>query len=335
MRKWINFLMAALVGSSVSYLQADAGQATFEVGYRRDNVSWRQKDDSSFPGFESSTRFENVDIIQLGLRGRTNIGCNVYVRGAATWGWVLEGDFEQTYATTAGAGGSFEGSSSSSTTTVEDSDSSSGVFNALRRVAKQKDIVDDQYVYGIDFAFGYPFYFCDCSLAVAPTIGYAFDEQNFRVQNSGFKLDSGSTGEEVAGLVIREGSDCSWHKFVSRWYGPYVGFDLGYKPATDCWSIGAEIAWRFRNQFKAKRHDDATDGRDFHASHAHGWLFRLAADYELCNCWLVGASFAYQDLSVTKHNHHSGSESSLSLGDGIHTNKWRSFNLNLAIGHKF
>ena len=41
------------------------------------------------------TKFKDLDIFQIGVQGRTTLGCNFYVRGNAYWGWILDGNFER------------------------------------------------------------------------------------------------------------------------------------------------------------------------------------------------------------------------------------------------
>ena len=79
MRKWITFLMTLLVGSGVSYANAGMGQVEFEAGYRHDNISWRHRVPSCDPFIKESTRFHDLDIFQIGLSGRTTLGCNLYL----------------------------------------------------------------------------------------------------------------------------------------------------------------------------------------------------------------------------------------------------------------
>ena len=94
MRKWITLLMTLLVGCR-SYANANLGQVSFEAGYRRDNIGWRQRFPSDDPVFSSSTRFQDLDIFQIGVRARTTLGYNLYLRANAYWGWILDGDYKR------------------------------------------------------------------------------------------------------------------------------------------------------------------------------------------------------------------------------------------------
>jgi hypothetical protein len=90
--------MTLLVGCG-SYANANTGQVTFEAGYRRDNINWRHRFPSDDPIVSSNTRFQDLDIFQIGVHARTTIGCNFYVRANAYWGWILDGEFDRSVST--------------------------------------------------------------------------------------------------------------------------------------------------------------------------------------------------------------------------------------------
>lgn len=331
MRTWITFLMTLLVGSSISYANADAGQVSFEAGYRRDNLSWNHSFPSSDPIVSTSSKFKDLDIFQIGLKGRTTVGCNLYLRANAYWGWILDGDFKQS-ATIYGSNGY---------------DNSFGGANFNRGFEFSSDsqgAIDDKYVYGVGAAIGYPFYFCDCTTVLAPVIGYAVDEQNVQLESGGFDF-SGCDGV----FVPVKGSGCCTEKFITRWYGPFVGLDFSYRPCNECWSLYAELEYHWGN-FRGKRHN--THSFDFfdqgnHSSHnATGWVFAAGADYDLCNCWTVGFSVKFQDWSASRHRRHSfdnndyqdyffSDNSGCCNSRARDGHKWHSYAINLTLGHSF
>ena len=175
MRKWITLLMTLLVGCG-SYANANTGQVSFEAGYRRDTINWRLRVPSDDPFLTQNYRFKDLDIFQIGIHGRTTLPYNIYVRGCAYWGWILEGDYERNINTYVSPYDSSD----------FDSNFKMGFGDRIRST------IDDKYVFGVSGAIGYPFYFCDCTIAIAPVVGYAFDEQNIRVDDEGFSKFGGT-----------------------------------------------------------------------------------------------------------------------------------------------
>lgn len=328
MRKWITLLMTCLVAGSVSYANANVGQVDFEAGYRRDNISWKLRAPSDDPVVSTSHRFKDLDIFQIGLNGRTTIGCNFYLRANAYWGWILDGEFERH---------------------VETSFSDYGCgcddfefgFNS-----HAKTTIDDQYVYGVGAAIGYPFYFCDCSAIIAPVIGYAFDQQNIKVENVQFNGDfrNESCYSDYYSSCSEE--SCCDQSFHNKWYGPFVGVDFNYQPCNACWNVYADIEYHWGN-FTGHRSGldgfNSFDRHDRKSNEATAWVFALGGDYALCDCWTIGFSLKFQDWAANRHHRQNDSADDDFFGygerccnDRVKTNhKWHSYAINLTVGHDF
>jgi len=320
MRKWITLLMTLLVAGSASYANANTGQVNLEAGYRRDTIEWRNRFPSDDPIFSSSHRFKDLDIFQIGLNGRTTIGCNFYLRANAYWGWILDGDFRH-----------------SAKTTVSDyynSDLDVGFSNETRSV------IDERYVYGVGAAIGYPFYFCDCTTMIAPVIGYAFDEQVIRVDDGDFAdLRFADSYESRSYSEVSGNKGCCRQTFNSRWYGPYVGVDFNYRPYNDCWNVYAEVEFHwgcFRGRRSHQSYEDFSGNLSSHDARA--WVIGGGAEYELCNHWTVGLSFKVQDWQGNRHHRIDRSEDKDESGyreRSRNNNKWRSYAINLTFGRDF
>jgi len=323
-KSWITALMTLLVGCS-TYANANTGQVTFEAGYRRDNIEWKSHFPSHDPIVEGSTKFKDLDIFQIGVGARATICRNVYVRGNAYWGWILDGDFERKASVNI-----------SVPSYLIDEDVHVGFFDS------HKSTVDDQYVFGLSAAVGYPFYFCDCTMAIAPVIGYSFDEQNVRAHDRDIRLFE-SYGDEEGG--------CCDRTFISRWYGGLVGLDFDWHPCNACFNIWAQVEYHW-GSFRGKTSHgfdeyydfDSVLTRDRHSHRATAWLFAAGFEYDLCNCWVVGLSVKFQDWSAHRHHRNCFEESSsygefdiASRCDGraSDSNKWRSYAINLNFGRDF
>lgn len=336
MRKWITLLMA-LVGSSVSYADATAGQVNLEAGYRHDDISWRHRFPSDHPVFSSNTRFKDLDIFQLALDGRMTVCYNLYLRGNAYWGWILDGDFKH---------------KGTAYFNPFDYGSGSGQDFNFALDSDHHNVIDDKYVYGVSGAIGYPFYFCDCTTSVAPVIGYAIDEQNIHIDDEGFALANFDEGSYYSGcynddfLFPVSGNNSSRRKFISKWYGPFVGLDFNFRPyCNDCWDFYAQVEYHWGN-FKGKRHNlgfNFLDNGDHRSHDSRGWVFKFGADYDLCSCWTVGFSVKFQDWVAHRHHRRfdSGSEEELFVSGSERehrrrtTDKWNSYAINLTIGRAF
>lgn len=330
--------MTLLVGSTVSSANATTGQVNLEAGYRRDDISWRHRFPSDSPVFSSNTKFRDIDIFQLALDGRMIIGCNLYIRGNAYWGWILDGNFKhngRTYLDPFDNGGYEQ----------------DGLNLALD--SHRRNIIDDKYVYGAAAAVGYPFYFCDCTTSVAPVIGYGVDEQNININSEeGFDLshfgdDSCYYGNDGGGqgfLIPVDGSGCCDRKFISKWYGPFVGLDFNFRPyCSDCWDFYALVEFHWGN-FKGKRHLNGFnffDRHDHRSNDVRGWVIKFGADYDLSNCWTVGFSVKIQDWVAHRHHRDDSSDANADFfidGSGHRkqtTDKWNSYAINLTVGRAF
>lgn len=311
MRKWITLLMTCLVVGN--YANAFNGQVNLEAGYRRDNISWKNRFPSDDPKYSSTERFKDLDIFQLGVDARSSVGCNFYVRANAYWGWILDGDFEQSFRHDIG-----------------DSSDSGVVFGFEGR---NKTVIDDKYVYGVGAAIGYPFFFCDCTTVIAPVIGYAFDEQSVQLDNKRF--DQGSYAASGCG------DRCCRQTFNSRWYGPFVGVDFNYHPYCSCWNIYGDVEFHwgdFRGRRNHAQYDDSGFNNHNPTSHdSRGWVFDIGAEYDLNNCWAVGFSLKFQDWNANRHHHRdvSGSYSGNYGDKERNNNKWRSYAINFVVGKEF
>lgn len=318
MRNWITLLMTLLVGFG-SYANANTGQVLFEAGYRRDTIDWRHRFPSNDPFVTSSLRFKDLDIFQIGVHGRTTLGCNFYARGSAYWGWILDGDFKRGINAYIDPNG-----------VPFDNNQFHVGFSDHNRTT-----IDDKYVFGLNAAIGYPFYFCDCTMILAPVIGYSFDEQNLRLDDEGFRFDDYcDTGEKR----------CCNHAFISRWYGPFVGLDFDWRPWNSCFNVWAEVEWHW-GSFRGKRShfDDFNwfdDGN--RSSHkATAWVFSAGLDYDLCNDWTIGLSVKFQNWAANRH--HKFCDRNFDefymdnfCDDRVRTNhKWRSYAINLTLGRDF
>lgn len=319
MRKWITFLMTFLVGSA-SYVNATMGDVNVFAGYRHDSVEWKSHVPSHDPLLKQSTKFKDISIFQIGVNARSTIGCNFYARAEATLGWVLDGEVKRKGSIKDHFSDSYSGYGSGYGYDSFDT------FNE-REI---RTAIDEKYVYDVNLAIGYPFYFCDCSAVVAPVIGYSVDAQNFSSHGNDFRL-----GSDYCGNYLSEGSDCCRHSVFYRWYGPFVGVDFNYRPYHDCWSLYAAAEYHWGRCKVKNAHDFTNEGRFSHHSDMDGWVVNLGADYQMNECWNVGLYLKFTDFCASKHHRNWDSENSESGPKGKHHTNWNSYAVNIEFGRQF
>lgn len=320
MRKWMNFLMTFLV-ASYGYVNAESSLVEFEAGYRHDSINWRANSDDVV---STKTHFKNIDIFQIGVNGRTSIPYNFYARASAHWGWIIDGDLEE------------------STRVGFSAFPVSGLSANFEVGERIENVLDGKFVYDLDIAVGYPFYFCDYAMSVSPVVGYSVDEQNLRVEgNQGLVFEADSiTGALVPVLE----NSCCHSRFISQFWGPFVGADFEYVPCDAQWSLYAAFEYHFARH-KIKRHGasigiDGFDNFHRHSRRAYGWVFDIGGEYEMENMWTVGLDFQWKDFRTTRRHHYFGDSSYGSTADlsidGFrdHTT-WHSYAISVTAGHRF
>lgn len=307
MRKWMSFLMTFLVGAS-SYANANVSTVALEFSYRQDNIHLTNH---LTENFETRQNFRDLDIFQIGAKGKFNLCYNLYLRASGSWGWVLDGRFDNKF--------------------LAELSGSDGSLDFTRTV---KNVADDRYVFDGTVALGYPFYFCDCTVSFAPTVGYSFDEQNLRVDVCNTESSSGSN------FAFQD--NCCKHKFINRWFGPFIGVDLEYRPYNESWNLYAELEFHWA-RYKGRRQDGfIADGfHEVHSRHGHGVVFNIGAEYDFCNEWTTGLAVKFTDFRAHRNKHHfsSGSESESDFSGGFDHNgvkaKWRSYAVTASVGRAF
>lgn len=282
MRKWITLLMTLCSSYSVA---SNDTVFQFLAGYRHDTLSWDVQVPRCDPIFKTSSHYEDIQIFQIGVKGRANLGCNFYTRGTFNLGWVLDGNHKDK-------------------TRFYNPNLDNECFDPVHYDESvswsDRNVVDGRFVLDLDLAFGYPFYFCNCQAYIAPVIGYAFNEQYLTDdENSGFFVgEENGNGHEFFGQ-----RDCCTSKFISKWYGPFIGLDFNYDSCC-CWNFYAALEYHWVGQ-KTKRHGATSfgcfDDWQHHYNNARGVVANFGVDYEWCNCWSLGLDFTYRDFVAHRH----------------------------------
>jgi len=270
----VDYLLNDMFSRNYILLNCCYGRCKWTYRLSHDMLSFDNKVPRRNPLFKEKAEFKNVDIFQIGVNAKTTLGCNFYGRAEATFGWVLDGEVER---------------KASLRQRVFDDYS-----NGFERVDEQKhkNLIDDRYVYDINAAVGYPFYFCDYTTVVAPVVGYAFNSQTFcGYDNFAFNPDNCSSAE----------TSCCKRSLLTRWYGPFVGVDMNYRACNDSWNFFGAVEYHFGRLKTRRSVDNSINDRFSTHSNMDGWVVNVGADKEINDQWTVGLYFKYSDFTGSKN----------------------------------
>jgi hypothetical protein len=281
MRNWITLLTSVFVNSVISINAMESrSYLEFDAGYRHDSVSSKFIMPSPTPLLKDRLHFKEINIFQIGLQGKTMIdyGCgNFFVRASADYGWILDGDVDEKM----------------EVISLEEDDVE---FDIALEV---ENILDGKYVADLSIAIGFPCYFCDSSVALAPVIGYSYNIQNYKVDR--LKRSFFMSSPESPPTIELE-DNCCRDAYVNSWYGPFLGIDINYTP-NSCLNLYGQFEYHLTH-FKGKRQSDINVGivDDHHHStrKAHGAIVRLGLDYMFCDCWYAGLNATYMNFRSHK-----------------------------------
>lgn len=269
MRKLFVTLMASLLSYSAAFaFWPEAAESSFSigVGYRQDKLEWETKADTPLNDhtakLSSELSWKDLNIWQIQAKGRY-VNCdNIYFRGYANYGWIVDGkvtdkDF-----------------------IAFDDEGSCEEFE----VARSKADSDHGHVYDVSLGLGYQFRMCDDTVALTPVVGYSWHGQHLRLEH----------GKQC---IPTEESISDLHSgYKTRWYGPWLGLDFDYRFCYD-WTFFAsyEYHWAsYRGRGDWNLREDILG--DFHhrSRRAYGNTVTVGINWELCDCWTVGVTGQWQ-----------------------------------------
>lgn len=245
----------------------DNGEITFSLttGYRKDHFQWSiaGNSDGTNPNILSELTWTDVDSYQITLANRSIFNRRFYLRGELNYAFVKNGSIQDSDYKEDGRGDEYSRSYSESS--------------------------GDQ-IWDITLGCGYPFYFFNKRLLVAPLLGYAYHKQNFRITDGKQVITSGT----LPALGPLQGLESTYR---TAWVGPWAGVDLRYyigglhDTAHRPMELGlsfefhyadydAEANWNLRQDLEhpvSFEHLDTGIGIEMAAE----WLIHLAAKWDL------------------------------------------------------
>jgi hypothetical protein len=246
-------------------------EAIFSGGYRRDDLDWNIAGTilGQYVNVLSELEWDDIESYQVKFEGRFVIPKIIAFRGIADYGWIFDGE-------------------------VQDSDYLGD--NRTLEFSRSNNSADDGDVWDVSLAVGYPFRTGrDVVGTITPLVGYSYHEQNLTMTD-GFQT--------IPPLGSFPGLDSTYD---TEWKGPWVGIDLNFKAAEHKsvahrfetffsyeyhWAdYDAEADWNLRTDFqhpKSFTHD--ADGR--------GWIIRAGFNFVLHRNVALNFNFDYQDWST-------------------------------------
>jgi hypothetical protein len=169
---------------------------SLSVGLRQDSFEWSiaGHSDGTDPNVRSELTWSNVDSYQLQLSNRTCVESRLYFRADFNYAWIQDG-------------------------TLRDSD-----YNQDNRNGEYSRSISEtsgDQLWDLSAGVGYPFFFINRRLMVAPLVGGSLHKQNFRITDGRQEItwENGPTTESLAGLNTT---------YRAKWMGPWVGCDVRY-----------------------------------------------------------------------------------------------------------
>jgi hypothetical protein len=281
---------------------------TFNAGYRVDNLDWNiaGNDNGNNPNVLSELTWDDVESYQVKFQGSVVWPNIIAIRGYANYGWIFDGDNQ---------------------------DSDYWEDNRTLEFSRSNNSTDDDNVWDASLAIGYPIRFGQTVLGtLTPLLGYSYHEQNLNITDG---------HQTIPNLGPFPGLDSSYD---TEWYGPWIGFDLRFK-AKEITTFAhrfetyvtyeyhwadyyAEANWNLREVFahpKSFEHD--ADG--------NGWKIGAGFNLWFHRNWALNFNYDYQDWSTD------GGTDKVFFSDGrtevtrLNEVNWTSYALSLGVSLRF
>jgi len=294
-------------------------ELVLSAGYRVDNFDWNIAGDihGNNPNILSELSWEDLEIYQLELYNKTIVGEVIYLRGSLGYGWIKDGDNQDS-------------------DYLED--------NRSLEFSRSNNDADDGDTLDASLGIGHPFTFGSGFVGLTPLVGYSYHEQNLTMTNGNqtitwISLDPDFPDGPPLGPML--GLDSTYE---AQWKGPWVGFDLiftskavhrylaqveAYVNLEYHWAdYCAEADWNLRTDFahpKSFEHD--ADG--------HGIILSAGWNVVWSGHWALNANFDYQDWSTD----HGTDRTFFSDGSVEETRlnevDWRSYAIMVGLSYRF
>ncbi len=254
LKRWF---LASLVAMSV-HSTANAYETlmfNFGTGYREDGMKFTTTDDSGVPVIRQEKKWRDMKILPAMISLSYVSNCKIYARGYATYGRVYDGTgFDRLF---------------------ED--------DVINDASSFRGCADRGEVFDFNGGLGYQLRSCDRRFSISPLIGYAHNEQHFRLYRMHTLADPDTVLDETH------------QSFMPLWRGPWLGVDASIGPICKFRAYGGwEFHWLLYRATGSETGPAGADRFFRHKANGYGQFIWGGVNYECCKNWSFGLQGTYQ-----------------------------------------
>ncbi len=281
---------------------------TFSAGYRNDDLEWDIGGyyNGQYVNVLSELTWDDIESFQVKFQGSLLIPNIIAFRGIANYGWIFDGDNQDS---------DFEGD------------------DRTQEFSRSNNNADDGEVWDVSLAVGYPLRWGRFVVGtITPLVGYSHHEQN---------LEMSDGYQTIPPTGSFPGLDSSYD---AEWEGPWIGIDLSFRAAElktfahrfetffsfeYHWAdYDAEADWNLRDDFqhpKSFEHD--TDG--------DGWIIRGGFNLVFQRHVALNFNFDYQDWDTDSGTDKIFFANGNTAKTRLNEVTWTSYSLGLGLSVRF
>jgi len=280
----------------------------FTGGYRRDDLDWNIAGNinGNNPNILSELTWDDIESYQVKFQGSLIWPRIIALRGSANYGWIFNGDNQ---------------------------DSDYFGDNRTFEFSRSNNSTDDGDVWDVSLAIGYPFRTGKNVIGtITPLVGYSYHEQNLKITD-GFQT--------IPATGPFPGLDSSYD---TEWKGPWLGIDIHFRAAEIKtfahrfetyftyeyhWAdYDAEADWNLR--------DDLAHSKSFkHDTDGNGYVIGAGFNFVLHQHWALNFNFDYQDWSTDDGTSKVFFADGTSAKTRLNEVNWTSYALSLGLSVRF
>ena len=277
--------------------------------YRLDQLDWNVAADGI--NIRSELQWDDLKIWQLGAAGKLSVGndtapFNTYIRGSVDYGWITDGS-------------------------TRDSDYLGN--NRTQESYRSFNVTEDDNIFDTSIGLGFEKKFWQDRMTLGLLGGYSYHEQNLRLTDLVVIIENQvvlQPSNSVSGLNST---------YETRWYGPFVGFDLELHPSEHIVLLGsfeyhwadyeAEANWNLKDSWAhpvSFRHD---------TEEADGIIATLKGSYLFKTGWQFDLSYTYRDFSARDGRHRVFPASGDPVDEKFNGVNWQSSEIAVGMTYRF
>ena len=281
----------------------------FSAGYRRDDLDWDIGGylmPDYYVNVLSELTWDDLESYQVKFQGSLLIPNVIALRGIADYGWIFDGDNQDS---------DFAG------------DDQTGEWS------RSNNNADDGDVWDVSLAIGYPIRTGRKVIGtITPLVGYSYHEQNLKMSD-GYQT--------IPPLGAFSGLDSSYD---TEWDGPWLGIDLNFRaPAIKTFAhrfetfFSYEYHWAdYEAEANWNLRDDFQHPKSFsHDADGNGWVIRAGFNFVLHRNIALNFNCDYQDWSTDSGTDKVYFANATTAKTRLNEVNWTSYSLGLGLSVRF